>query len=225
MKCIIACSKQWNADIVTSVQAMTEVDARLITKKSELTLQFLDEFKPDILFFPHWSFLIPEEIFSKYECVIFHMTDLPFGRGGSPLQNLIARGMTETKISAFRCEQGLDSGPIYMKRSLSLHGNAEEIFIRAGRTIESMMIALLQEKLVPQPQVGEPVVFQRRTPDEGDLSRLESIDQVYDYIRMLDADGYPPAYLEIGSMRLEFSRASFSIEGIFADVTIKWVRQ
>ncbi len=27
----------------------------------------------------------------KFECVCFHMTDVPYGRGGSPLQNLIIR--------------------------------------------------------------------------------------------------------------------------------------
>ena len=32
-----------------------------------------------------------QEIHENYKCIIFHMTDLPFGRGGSPLQNLISR--------------------------------------------------------------------------------------------------------------------------------------
>ena len=56
------------------------------------------------------------------------MTDLPFGRGGSPLQNLITRGISKTKISALRCNEEIDAGPIYLKRPLSLHGSAEEIY-------------------------------------------------------------------------------------------------
>ena len=46
------------------------------------------------------------------------MTDLPYGRGGSPLQNLIARGFLETKISAILVEKQLDAGPVYLKMEL-----------------------------------------------------------------------------------------------------------
>src|SRR2546427_4886313 len=58
--------------------------------KQELAAEKLKQIRPDFVFFPHWSWPIPEEIHSQFECVIFHMTDLPYGRGGSPLQNLIA---------------------------------------------------------------------------------------------------------------------------------------
>ncbi len=56
------------------------------------------------------------------------MTDLPYGRGGSPLQNLIQRGHTSTMLTALRCGAGLDTGDVYLKQPLSLHGSAEEIF-------------------------------------------------------------------------------------------------
>ena len=35
------------------------------------------------------------------------MTDLPYGRGGSPLQNLIIRGFESTKISAIEFKMEL----------------------------------------------------------------------------------------------------------------------
>jgi len=44
------------------------------------------------------------------------MTDLPFGRGGSPLQNLIERGIKKTKISAIKVDGGIDTGDIFFKR-------------------------------------------------------------------------------------------------------------
>ena len=67
------------------------------------------------------------------------MTDLPYGRGGSPLQNLIQRGHNTTMLTALRCNEGCDTGDIYLKRSLSLCGTAEEIFIRADTIIEQMI--------------------------------------------------------------------------------------
>ena len=63
------------------------------------------------------------------------MTDLPYGRGGSPLQNLIIRGHRDTQLTALKCEENVDEGPVYAKTPLSLSGSAEEILARgAGAT-------------------------------------------------------------------------------------------
>ena len=67
--------------------------------------------------------------------MIFHITDLPYGRGGSPLQNLIERGYSSTKLTALRCTADLDAGPIYSQEVLNLAGTAEEIFLRADALI------------------------------------------------------------------------------------------
>ena len=42
----------------------------------------------------------------------------------------------------------------------------------------------------------------------------------YDQIRMLDAEGYPHAFLEVNGMRLEFRRVSQRSDGLYADVKI-----
>ncbi|MGG3804445.1 hypothetical protein [Metabacillus fastidiosus] len=68
------------------------------------------------------------------------MTDLPFGRGGSLLQNLIVRGIYETKISAIKCVKELDAGQIYVKESLFLYGNVKEIYLRAFVKIEELIL-------------------------------------------------------------------------------------
>jgi hypothetical protein len=56
------------------------------------------------------------------------MSDVPYGRGGSPLQNLIVRGHRETKISELRMVADMDAGPVYRKEYLSLDGSARAIF-------------------------------------------------------------------------------------------------
>src|SRR3972149_5900803 len=89
--------------------------------------------KPRYIFFVHWSSIVPPSITDAYECVNFHLTDLPYGRGGSPLQNLIAAGKRETVITAHRMTQEVDAGPVYAKRAMSLEGSAEEIYLRAAR--------------------------------------------------------------------------------------------
>ena len=142
------------------------------------------------------------------------MTDLPYGRGGSPLQNLIVRGHKETKISAIQVTKKLDGGPVYMKRPLSLAGSAQEIFVRCADIVfQEMIPLLLSEKMTPKPQEGEPVVFKRRKPEEGQITSDMELDKIYDYIRMLDAEGYPRAYMEFGGYRLEFENAGLSADG------------
>ena len=71
------------------------------------------------IFFLHWSLRVPKKIYASYECVC-HMTDVPYGRGGTPLQNLILRGHSQTKLSALRMVDEMDAGPVYTKKSLSL---------------------------------------------------------------------------------------------------------
>lgn len=213
MRIIIATIKSWNIERAEALQKKYEgsCDIIIYTAKEELTLESVCEFDPDYIFFPHWSYIIPDEITDSFECVVFHMTDLPYGRGGSPLQNLIVRGHKETKISAIRVLHELDSGPVYMKHPLSLKGSAQEIFTRCSDIIfDEMIPQFLTEKITPVPQNGEAVLFKRRKPEESKITYDMKKDVIYDYIRMLDAEGYPKAYIEFGDYRIEFDSAEFS---------------
>lgn len=218
---VLLSNKPWHDKLFIRLKESIQGKWIRITSKEEFNSKKLEEIDPAMIFIPHWSDLIPESIFARFECVIFHMTDLPFGRGGSPLQNLITAGHSETKISAIRVEKGLDTGPIYLKESLSLLGTAEEIFIRASDIIGAMIAEILEKELVPESQKGIPTIFKRRSPEDGDISNLYDMKEIYDCIRMLDANGYPPAYVDLSNFKIEFSRASLkSNEIIIADVRI-----
>lgn len=217
---VIACSKLWDPKVPLKVERHTGRHVKIILGKEELTYEKLKMLDPSYVFFPHWSYVIPKEIYENFECIIFHMTDLPYGRGGSPLQNLIMRGHTETKISALKCVKELDAGPIYLKRELSLEGSAHEIYKSATEIMISMIDDIVKNKRKPTPQEGESVVFKRRTPKQSDLSLADTPDQSYDMIRMLDAPGYPYAFLETSNLRLEFSDAELAEDGTIARVKI-----
>ena len=195
-------------------------DSIAINKKIELSFEKLKEINPDYIFFLHWSYIIPKNIFENFNCIVFHMTDLPYGRGGSPLQNLIIRGHQETVISAIKVEEGIDTGAIYLKKPLLLAGTAEEIFLRAGKIMFSMIEEIITTQPQPVEQKGEALTFKRRTPDESNIQTLEHIEKLYDFIRMLDAEGYPKAFIETDFFTFEFSRASLKADGIIADVKI-----
>lgn len=217
---IIVSNKKWNKNYAQIISKKTNIKIVYIDKYNELTYDNISRLKPDKIFFFHWSHVIPENIYENFECIIFHMTDLPFGRGGSPLQNLIAKGIYETKLSALRCTKELDAGPIYAKKELSLRGNAEEIYIRAGKICCEMAIDIINNKQMPNDQIGEVTFFKRRKPEDGNIAGLTDLNKVYDYIRMLDADTYPKAFLDIGNLHFEFDRAALKDGFIEADVRI-----
>ena len=50
--------------------------------------------------------------------------------------------------------------------------------------------------------------FIRRKPSQSNLSLSDNLDQIYNHIRMLDAEGYPRAFLDFNNFRLEFSSVS-----------------
>lgn len=209
--CAIVSEKKRNQALVDHLQSEFEsIKWILIDDKEKFNETFLKKHQISKIFIPHWSYIIPEEIYLNYECIVFHMTDLPYGRGGSPLQNLIERGHTETKISALRVVKELDAGPVYLKRDLPLTGSAEEILTEANKVIERMIVEILAEDLKPVEQEGEVVKFKRRKPEDSNIAKIEELKTVYDYIRMLDAQGYPHAYLETSNLKFEFTNARFN---------------
>src|SRR5690242_2866818 len=129
---VLACSTQWALAAFARRRAELPGDWITVVGKQDLDERLLAVHKPRYVFFPHWSWRVPDNVVSGYDCVCFHMTDLPFGRGGSPLQNLIVQGASETQLTAFRMTADLDAGPVYAKRKLSLDGAAHEIYSRAA---------------------------------------------------------------------------------------------
>jgi methionyl-tRNA formyltransferase len=191
-----------------------------VDQREDLSVERIRSQRPRFVFFLHWSWKVPAEILAAAECVCFHMADVPYGRGGSPLQNLVLRGHRETKLTALRMIETLDAGPVYDKQALSLEGTAEEIYIRATHLAAAMIRHMIETEPTPSAQQGTPVVFKRRVPSESAIPSLETLASLHDFLRMLDAEGYPRAFLEHGGFRFEFSRAALYDGRIVADVTI-----
>jgi len=208
---IVATIKEWNIENYFKLKDnyADKFNFHLITNNDELTFEKVQELNPKYIFFPHWSWIIKKEVYTNFECVVFHMTDLPYGRGGSPFQNLIINEVYDTKISALKVDEGLDTGAIYFKEDFNISiGSAQENFIQLSDIIFKKMIpTFLEKELLPEKQKGNIVTFKRRKPEESNISTIDkkSINKLYDFIRMLDAEGYPKAYLNLEKIKIEFS--------------------
>jgi methionyl-tRNA formyltransferase len=213
-------NKSWNERIFNQIMKHYPGQWHFIGAKKDLVPETIESLSPRYIFFLHWSWKVPQEIIDKYECVCFHMTDVPYGRGGSPLQNLIVRGHRKTKLTALRMTEEFDAGPVYMKEDLSLEGNAEEIYIRATRLAVEMIERIIREKSKPVPQEGDVTVFERRKPEQSEIPHLDSLENLHDFIRMLDAEGYPKAFITYKGFKYEFNRSALYNGRIKVDVTI-----
>tara|TARA_A100001011_G_scaffold400437_1_gene514994 strand:- start:3653 stop:4351 length:699 start_codon:yes stop_codon:yes gene_type:complete len=201
---LVVTIKEWNIKRYNLARGNFSGEWYLITNPSELSLEKVRKINPKYIFFPHWSERVPSEITSNYECICFHETDLPFGRGGSPIQNLIVRGFKSTKISAIKMTDKIDAGPIYLKKELSLEGIAEEIYIRSSEIVFEMIKYIIENKPNPIHQEGEVVIFKRRKPDQSIIPKeITTINELFDFIRMLDAEGYPKAKITFNSFEME----------------------
>lgn len=219
-KYVVVGTKPWCRRIFESIISKYDGEWLFLGSQEELQESLLSSFEPDYVFFLHWSWKVPESIYTNYECVCFHMTDVPYGRGGSPLQNLIVRGNVSTKLTALRMCEEMDAGPVYAKEDLSLFGGAEEIYIQATMVAADMIKQIIENRPEPSEQSGEPVFFQRRVSNQSQIDDGDSLDKIFDHIRMLDADGYPKAFFKIGDVKLSFSRPALYDGKIIADVEI-----
>jgi methionyl-tRNA formyltransferase len=220
---IVASCKPWHQAGFESLSAEIDSNWLWVTSEDQLSAA-LETIQPRYIFFLHWNWFVPDVVFKNYECVCFHMTDLPYGRGGSPLQNLISAGHRETKLTALRMEQEMDAGPIYTNRSLSLTGRAEEIYKLAGELCFDIIRWMIVNEPKPAPQEGEPVLFRRRRPEQSVIPNSGDLESLFDHIRMLDAPSYPLAFMEHGEFRYEFSNACLTDEEITAQVKIKTIK-
>lgn len=191
---------------------------------NKLNKKLIKKIKPKIIFFIHWSNMIDKSIYNKYLCIQFHCSNLPKGRGGSPIQNQIIRGIKNTKLSAFKVSKKLDSGPVCLKENLSLRGNGLDILIRLERKSIDMIKKITKMKqIVFSKQIGKPTFFKRRTKKQSkiNIKSFNSVSKLYDFMRMLDAPGYPNAYFELNKFKLSFNNLKFTKNAIYANTIIK----
>ena len=111
--------------------------------------------------FPHWSYLVPEKIVNGFKCICFHSSPLPYGRGGSPIQNMIKNGFSETEVCSLLMKKELDTGPVYLRTKIDLSGTLDEILIRAYEAIAQQIKILKSTKIIPKPQEEASFNFQR----------------------------------------------------------------
>jgi methionyl-tRNA formyltransferase len=194
-----------------------------INSKKKFSIKKIKSIDPQIIFIPHWNWKIDKKILKKYLCIGFHSTPLPYGRGGSPIQNMIERGHKKSVVCAIKINNKLDSGDVYLRKKFLLKNSAHEIFENIYNIIIKMIYKL--EKKLPnsKPQKGRVIYFKRRKSSQSNISNLNNLNKIYDYIRMLDTNvkDFPLAFANTSKLKIEFKNANFKKKFILAQAKIK----
>tara|TARA_Y100001978_G_C23644465_1_gene410005 strand:- start:429 stop:1100 length:672 start_codon:yes stop_codon:yes gene_type:complete len=219
MKIAIASSKPW---FVISNNLRKNHQILLIKTKADLNIENLKKFNPNLIFFPHWNWKVPNQIHERYKCILFHTAPLPYGRGGSPIQNLILLGYKKSPVCALKMVEELDSGPIYSKREISLEGPLSLIFKRLNIAVNDLMEDLIN--FLPEPilQKGSQLYFRRLNQDDNEIPIQGSLKDFYDRVRMLDDVNYPNPFIRYGDYIIEFNNANISDGKLTCKAEIKF---
>lgn len=209
-KVLIVTLKKWNLNNFKKFKQKNQkkIKLYLISNKDKLKKNILKKIQPDFIFFIHWSTKVSDQITNNFNCYNFHMTDLPFGRGGSPLQNLLIRDIEKTKISLIKMNNKLDQGDIAYKEKFNLKGNAEQIYnslsIRSFKIIEKI---IKKNELKFIKQKGFVKNFKRIKNNAIVIKKKLTLRNIYNQIRMRDAKTYEQTFVKIGKFRIYLKNA------------------
>ncbi len=198
----IACVgyRQWALNIYDDLANSTDHAFLIFRSKAQYNEEVLRDFKPDLVLFYGWSWYIKQELLNDIKCLMLHPSPLPKYRGGSPIQNQIIAGETDTQVSIFVMNEELDAGDIVGQQEISLEGPLQDVFDRIEKAGMQLTRQLLKDGLHPKPQDHSKATYcKRRTLSESEITLSElqnsSSNYLYNKIRML-ADPYPNAYFK-----------------------------
>lgn len=125
------------------------------------------EFNADLIIVAAYGLILPQSVLDlpKHGCLNVHASLLPRWRGAAPIQAAILAGDEKTGISLMQMTAGLDSGPVYARRSIPIadEENAGELHDRLAALGGEMLCAYLSDivegKLEATPQDEKAVTY------------------------------------------------------------------
>ena len=157
----------------------------------------------DILFLLGCTRIISEEVLkrNKHNLVI-HESDLPKGKGWSPLSWQVLEGKNKIPVVLFEAVEDLDAGPIYFKDFIELDGTEllPEIKKQQGEKTIGLVLKFLRNwpNIHGKPQEGEATYYPKRTFKDDELDPGKSIIENFNKLRIVDNEKYPAWFVYNG---------------------------
>ncbi|MCY7363515.1 MAG: methionyl-tRNA formyltransferase [Ignavibacteria bacterium] len=127
--------------------------------------------------------------------IVVHASDLPAGKGFSPMQCHVLEGNDEIMITLFEAVKEFDAGPYYLKEKLQFNGT--ELYYEMREKLGEKMIGMCLEyidnikTIVPVNQEGTETFYERRTVKHDELDIKKSIEDQINHFRVADNVNHP----------------------------------
>lgn len=132
-----------------------------------------------------YGVILPEAIINlpKYGYINLHFSLLPKWRGAAPVQRAIQAGDSQTGVTVFKLDRGMDTGPIYIEKKFSIPENfrSAELFeslSQIGATAVLEALDAIDLGTTPKPQVGLESVAPKISKEEARISWLQPSDEI-----------------------------------------------
>lgn len=150
----------------------------------------------DFLFLISCHAIIDAALRSRYRhTLVCHASDLPHGRGWSPLVWQILEGRDDIVVTLLEAEDKVDSGRIWAKEVCHIAPSDlfDDISEKCAETQLILMAKAVDEEatITPTVQTGEPTFYPRRKPSDSELDPDKTLAEQFDLIRVSDPLRYP----------------------------------
>lgn len=192
------------------IEVLTPSTIRPGTQEGEEFRARLAALAPDCIPVVAYGNLIGKDLLEipQHGWINAHFSLLPRWRGASPVQAALMAGDTETGVSVFRIEEGLDTGPILgtyseaMPKDATTDSLLEHLAVKGGELLCTVLDGLEQGTVVAQPQVGEPSYAGKITTEEAHIDFAQDAAGIERRIRALTP--HPGAWAMLGDQRVKF---------------------
>jgi methionyl-tRNA formyltransferase len=157
-----------------------------------------------------YGLILPKPILEapRQGCINVHASLLPRWRGAAPIQRAILAGDTVSGVTIMRVDEGLDTGPMLLKRELDIRGKS------AGQVTEQManlgaeaLVDWLDNPTPPQPQPAEGATYAAKIDKaEARIDWSSAADQVERQARAFNP--VPGAWFEANGERIKLLEAA-----------------
>jgi methionyl-tRNA formyltransferase len=142
----------------------------------------------------------------NHKNLVVHESDLPKGKGWSPLTWQVIEGAYSIKITLFEASEKVDAGVIYDQESVHFKGTE---LVEDLRALQAEATLRLLHRFVAQypnvkgnEQIGESTYYRRRTKEDSKLALDKTLAEQFNLLRVSDNLRYP-AWFEVDGEKFE----------------------
>jgi methionyl-tRNA formyltransferase len=171
-------------------------------KKTNDYFDVINEIKPDVILIMGWYYMVSKKIrdIAIYGTWGIHASMLPNYAGGAPLVWAIINGESETGVTLFKLEDGVDDGDIIEQEIIIIEDtdSIKEVYEKVTIVSKTILLNSLKNisKIVFKPQDKSRIkVFPQRKPQDGELDLTKPARELYNFIRA-QSSPYPGAFIK-----------------------------